>query len=79
MGYFPSGLSISAYEIDYCCNCANYAEGKCTVLSMHLIWNYDQVGNEDIGKMLNILIPRDGIENTECAMFRKEEEKPYDD
>ena len=71
MGYFPSGLSLDAYENDYCINCANYAEGECTVFCMHLLWNYDQVDNEAVRKMLNILIPREGIDNTECAMFRK--------
>ena len=78
MGYFSNGTEGDDYEARYCCKCLNYDdEMGCPILNLHLLWNYDAVGpsvdpNERDAKAyaLNHFIPRKGIENLQCRMFK---------
>lgn len=72
MAYFSNGIEGDTYEAHYCQRCIHYAEGLCPVLMLHGLWNYDAVGKgADPNKalVLNVLIPRKGIENLQCTMF----------
>ena len=74
MAYFPNGTSAEIYEANYCDHCRHQKpdDGGCAVMLAHLIHNYDAVGsdaNEALRDVLNLLIPMDGIEAKQCAMF----------
>ena len=75
MAYFPNGTAGDAFESKYCFQCVHDdSESGCTVMFLHLMWNYDAVG-QDADKTkaaaLNHLIPMDdeGIHPAACSMF----------
>ena len=82
MGYFPNGEAGMLYEEQYCSKCVHNDPDKgCPVLTLHMMWNYDAVGekkDETKETALNILIPRkkDDIFNDQCAMFHASEAHP---
>lgn len=71
MGYFPNGTSAEVYEEQYCRRCIHQlgpnGDSGCAVMLAHLLHNYAECNKDD--SILHILIPRDGIENRQCAMF----------
>lgn len=70
MGYFPNGTSGMAYEEQYCLRCTHHGgpDGPmCPVFAAHMMHNYTD--DEDMQDVLNLLIPRDGAFNAQCAMF----------
>ena len=72
MGYFPNNDAGDFYVAKYCSRCANFRDNGsgsegCAVLDLHFIYNYDECNKPN--SFLHFLIPRDGIENKECAMF----------
>ncbi|TNF19181.1 MAG: hypothetical protein EP318_15615 [Rhodobacteraceae bacterium] len=74
MGYFPNGTSAEIYQARYCDHCRHMDPdgGGCPVMDAHILHNYEAVGkdaNEALASVLNILIPMDGIEAKQCAMF----------
>lgn len=74
MGYFSNGTEQIMYEEDYCDKCVHRVD--CPIMTLHLLWNYDAVGeNADKTKAfaLNELIPikEGGIGNEKCNMFHK--------
>lgn len=72
MGYFSSGTEGKMYESQWCQRCVHDEKKSCPILLAHLVYNYDQMRDEnaDIRKILSMLIPRDGNgENKECTMF----------
>lgn len=73
MAYFPNETSFEFYEAEYCQHCVNNTKkGEdhycCPIQTLHLLFNYEECSKED--SFLHMLIPRDGIENKECTMFR---------
>lgn len=77
MAYFANGSEGDYYHHEYCCNCVHGQDEvamACPVMVLHLLWNYDAIGkNKDTTKeeALNLLWPRDGVHNADCAMFHK--------
>ena len=79
MAYFPNGTSGLMFSEDQCVKCQNYRDkddGRgygCAVMDVHLLFNYDQVGEDEKAKALraclSTLIPEDGVHAGECAMF----------
>ncbi len=72
MGYFSNGAEGMDYEEQYCRRCIHFGpeEGPgCPVWMAHLLFNYDQNKDEKLASLLDVLIPRDGINNLECTMF----------
>lgn len=73
MGYFSNGSEGMDYEAHYCERCIHFGpeEGPgCPVWMLHLLYNYDQFGDERLATVLSALIPRDdAIGNAECRMF----------
>ena len=76
MAYFANGSEGDAYLEHYCCKCLNYGDPdkpNCPILTVHLVFNYDQLdkGQNKLRECLSALIPTD--ENNfsgECRMFR---------
>jgi len=77
MGYFPNGTSGMIYEDEYCSRCVHQKvdSGGCSVMLLHVLYNYDECNNDK--SMLHTLIPRDekGF-NAECTMFYEGHEIP---
>lgn len=75
MAYFSNGTEGEMYEAEYCNNCVHQKpdDGGCPVLLLHLLYNYDQCDKTDVGErtesVLDILIPREGVQNCKCNMF----------
>lgn len=71
MGYFSNGSEGDDYEARYCARCVHEKEGGCPVILAHVLFAYDLCNDkEHPGKvMLDMFIPREGIENWECTMF----------
>lgn len=68
MGYFSNGTEGMMYEETYCRRCIHVgpAEGPgCPIWLAHLLHNYD----DEAQPILDLFIPREGIENLECKMF----------
>ena len=74
MGYFANGTEGDIYEERYCNRCVH--RGGCAVYFLHLDWNYEQHKDDPTSQAkafaLDLLIPRDGIENKQCEMFYPE-------
>lgn len=71
MAYFPNGTSAELYQASFCYACANWSDDfGCPIWSAHLIWNCDQIGNDDARGILNCLIPEVDGEYLDCTMFR---------
>lgn len=78
MGYFPNGTSGEMYESRYCETCVHYGpeDGPgCPIWGLHLLHNYDQIGESDLAKVLgsalSSLIPRtpDDVGNEQCRLY----------
>lgn len=72
MGYFSNGTEGDMYEADYCNNCVHQDPDRgCPVWDAHLFFSYELCNEKDHpGKvMLDMFIPREGIENKRCTMF----------
>lgn len=67
MGYFSNGTEGEMYESQYCDRCI-HQDDPCAVWLLHMLHNYDECNNDK--SMLHVLIPRKGIENEQCAMFK---------
>ena len=80
MAYFANGDEGEYYQERYCERCVHNSGNSakmCPVLELHMIWNYDAVGqNADQTKRqaLNTLWPRTGAHNDDCAMFHPKEQ-----
>jgi hypothetical protein len=71
MAYFANGSEGEYYKEKYCSGCV-HGDKPCPVMRLHFDWNYDAVGKDaDLKKQhaLNVLWPRDGAHNGDCAMF----------
>ncbi len=71
MGYFSNGTEGEMYQERWCSRCVRDKEEGCPVWIAHLLYSYQLCNSpEDPGKvMLDMLIPREGIYNGQCAMF----------
>jgi hypothetical protein len=77
MAYFPNATAWEFWAEDNCFKCLHWPKAEddepCPVEMAHMLYNYQQ-GDEGedcpIRTMLDMLIPRDGIANKRCAMFR---------
>lgn len=67
MAYFSDATESDLYRIQYCDVCAH--NNRCPIWKLHLLYNFEQMVNEHIQKILDTLIPRDGAENRQCRMF----------
>jgi len=79
MAYFPNSTAGEIYEHHVCSLCQHYDEGMCPLLSLHMLYNYDQLAAEEPGPtlkvVLDVLIPaRDG-KNLLCSMIAASEGK----
>lgn len=73
MGYFSNGTEGLCYQEEWCVRCANCGDEKsdfgCTVWDAHTLYCYS--GTKEQKEILDLLIPRDGIDNGQCTMFRE--------
>lgn len=71
MAYFSNGSEGEFYRERYCERCVHGENEPCPIITLHLLWNYEQHDNGDKKTALNILWPRGegGIHNGDCAMF----------
>jgi hypothetical protein len=77
MAYFPNGTAGMYYEEQYCSRCVHFrgpdGDSGCAVWLLHLLFNYEQVNDDDhpIRVMLNTLIPEteDKLGAEQCALF----------
>lgn len=77
MGYFPNSTAWEYWAPNNCFKCAHWPRTDeappCPVEMAHMIYNYQQGDDgEDcpVRTILDWLIPRKGIENDRCAMFK---------
>ena len=72
MAYFSSGTEGADYKARYCLRCANHRDlndgrgAGCPIWDAHLFFNGDTDGAR---KVLDALIPREGLGNGECKAF----------
>ena len=72
MGYFANSTEGVIYQNRFCSRCRHGCDEEgCMIWSIHITYNYSQFdeGLEEVQKILDALIPREGIENKECTMF----------
>ena len=71
MGYFSNGTEGVMYQERYCERCVHFKpeDGGCMVWLAHIDMNYKQHDVPAVKEILDLLIPREGIENQECSMF----------
>ena len=71
MGYFSNGTEGLMYEEKYCERCVHYedADGNhaCPVWAAHLFYCYG--ADEKTQRILDMLIPQEGVGNGQCTMF----------
>ena len=73
MGYFSNGTEAAIYQAEWCNRCV-HDEEACPVWVAHLIFNYDLVNAPSStpgGAILDMLIPREGVFNGQCTMFKE--------
>lgn len=77
MAYFANGSEGMYYEARYCNRCVHGQdeEKMCPIMELHLLWNYDAVGEKadaDKKLALNLLWPRSkgGLSNEDCKFFK---------
>jgi len=80
MGYFANGTEGDYYYAEYCLKCVNWRDNGsgsegCAIIDLHMLWNYDAVGNKaDKTKeaALSHFIPRstDELSNEQCTMYQ---------
>lgn len=82
MAYFSNGHEGDYYEEKYCRRCVHGWHDSppgapmCPVWRLHMIWNYDAVGqnaDETKATALNTLWPTEGVHNGPCSMFHARE------
>lgn len=82
MAYFSNGSEGMWADEEFCSKCVHMPEdpdeGGCPAWLLHMLWNYGQCNEDDVGKAkkmaLNILWPsNEKGENQDCAMFVKRE------
>jgi hypothetical protein len=69
MGYFSNGGEGADYQHNWCNRCIHDRNHDCAVWLLHLLMNYEQNKNQSAANVLDVLIPRDGVGNKQCAMF----------
>jgi hypothetical protein len=74
MGYFSNGTEGDMYEARYCARCVHSVDDPekpgCPVMLAHVLYAYEECGKKsNAAHVLEILIPRDGAFNAQCAMF----------
>jgi hypothetical protein len=74
MGYFANGTEADRFEAEYCSRCVHGQDRDkdCPVMQAHFLYGYEEcnnVGKTNAANILEMLIPRDGPWNGECAMF----------
>lgn len=70
MAYFSNATEQEIYEEQYCNRCVHGGrEEGCPVMNLHWQWNYQQHGDKEKAAILNGFIPREDINNLQCAMF----------
>ncbi len=75
MGYFSNSTEGLDYQHQYCRRCQNHRgpseeEKSCPIWDVHLMFNYDECNNPE--SFLGYFIPRNGLINEQCNMFREE-------
>jgi len=76
MAYLANGTEGELFERDNCSDCVHWGDDDkgCPVFLLHLLWNYDQLGEDHASvikrQALNCLAPRSGSPNVvdSCAM-----------
>lgn len=72
MGYFSNGTEGDMFEAQYCARCVHNTDKGCPVMLTHLLFSYEECNSDSNAKrMLDILIPREGAWNEQCAMFHE--------
>ncbi len=59
MAYFPNGDACELFQAEHCHDCIHWPDDPskgCAVYDVHLLWNYDQIGNETVKNILSTLI-----------------------
>lgn len=73
MAYFSNGTEGDFYTEKYCEHCHHDINGDCPILLIHLLYNYDAVGDDadmKLATVLDSLIPQDKDgNNNKCNMF----------
>lgn len=73
MAYFPNGTDGRFFQSKWCSRCVHNqdTDHNCPVWFVHLLYNYDQIDNEDLKSCLNKLITtrETGLHADECKMF----------
>jgi hypothetical protein len=76
MAYFPNSTAWECWATDNCFKCAHWPKDEddepCPIEMAHMLYNYKQgdLGEDcPVRTMLDMLIPRNGIENRQCALF----------
>lgn len=72
MGYFANGTEGDCFEAKWCNRCVHEDNEKgCPVMLAHILFSYEECNSKSNAKvMLDMLIPRDGPWNAQCAMFQ---------
>jgi len=63
MAYFSNGSEGSVF--DYQCSICKYGNKQCPIAAIQMEYNYDQIGNKLVSKILNDLVKDDGS----CSMW----------
>lgn len=81
MGYFANGTEGEMYQARWCERCRNFGADKlsketdtwgCPIWDVHMHYAYDHAGeprDSPVNRILDNLIPREGVHNLECSMF----------
>lgn len=71
MGYFSNNDEGDCYEADWCRRCVHRDDASgCPVMFAHAMFAYEECNSaSNAKKILDLLIPREGIANKRCAMF----------
>lgn len=73
MAYFPNGTSHDIWSADNCERCLHDADNDCPIVLLHIVHNYDQIGESERAKALrsclSTLIPEKDSHPQKCRMF----------
>lgn len=75
MAYFSNGSEGDMYESKYCDKCVHQGDENsgCIIWLIHLCYAYELCNSKEAGKkILDMLIPQDGLFAGKCSMFLKE-------
>ncbi len=82
MGYFSNGTEGDMFEAKWCARCVHGDNHRgddkgCPVMLTHVLFSYEECNSDSNAKrMLDILIPREGAWNEQCAMFHPARKAP---